>query len=135
MQLVTAWLFCLLFTRLGYAQEPPATLYILRSTGAKAEAYSFSTFVNDSLFCKLNNKKFSAHHIRPGLNTIHAQYGGSDPKRKPERITIFMKPGQVYYVNLHLQQRFGGCDLVCAEITSSAARTLFKELKADTKCK
>lgn len=128
------WIICLFLTRGGLAQETLATLYILRSTGNKAAEYSFSTFVNDSLFCKLNNKKFSAHQLRPGLKTIHAQYGGSDPKRKTERINISMEAGQVYYVNLQLQQRFGGCDLICAEISPSAARSLFKELKADTKC-
>jgi len=134
MPVFSAWFMCLLVSGWVNAQETLATLYILRSTGNKAAEYSFSTFVNDSLFCKLNNKKFSAHQLRPGLKTIHAQYGGSDPKRKTERISIRMEAGQVYYVNLQLQQRFGGCDLICAEMSPSAARSLFKELKADTKC-
>jgi len=129
-----AWVICLLMSHPGFGQESPATLYILRSTGHKASEYSFSTFVNDSLFCKLNNKKFSAHHLRPGLKAIHAQYAGSDPKVKFERISILMEPGQVYYVNLQIQQRFGGCNLFCTEITPSEARMLFKELKADTRC-
>ena len=128
------WIFCLLNARIDLGQESFATLYILRSTGTKAVEYSFSTFVNDSLFCKLNNKKFSAHHLRPGLKAIHAQYAGSDPKVKFERISILMEPGQVYYVNLQIQQRFGGCNLFCTEITPSEARMLFKELKADTRC-
>lgn len=134
MHVWSVWIICLFLSHGGLAQESPATLYILRSTGENAAEYSFSTFVNDSLFCKLNNKKFSAHQMQPGLKTIHAQYGGSDPKRKSERINILMEPGKVYYVNLELQQRFGGCDLFCNEITPSAARTLFKDLKADTKC-
>ncbi len=120
--------------RSGYAQELPSTLFFIRATGVKASEYCFSTFVNDSLYCKLNDKKFSVHGIQPGLKTIHAQYGGNKSKDKPERITLLIEPGRIYYVKLHLEQGFGGCDLLCTEINPADARALLKDLKADSKC-
>jgi hypothetical protein len=128
-------MFLFLVSLSGNRQESPSTLYFIRSTGVSASAYSFSTFVNDSLFCKLNNKRFSIHAVWPGLKSIHAQYGGSKPKEKPDRISLLVEPGRIYYVKLSLEQGFGGCELFCSEISPMDARNLLKQLKADSKCK
>ncbi len=132
---IKIWIGFLLLSTVGFSQEQPSALYLMRSTGKTAAEYSFSTFVNDTLVCKLNNLMFAVHPVSPGHKTILVQYGGSNPKEKAVHASLTVEPGRIYFFKIGVQQRFGGCDIVCTQLLPADARNLLKTLKADSKCR
>src|SRR5688500_16390420 len=71
-----------------------AKVIIMRSTGYAGSATAFTTFIDDSLVCKLNNKRFSAHYVQPGAHYFSVQFAGRNSKEKAERIKINIEPGK-----------------------------------------
>jgi hypothetical protein len=94
----------------------------------------FTAFIDDSLVCKLNNKRFSVHTVSPGTHKFTVQFAGKKSKDKAEPISIDIEAGKTYYVQMIFQSGFFANNLYCQEVTASSARAILPQLKQDTKC-
>lgn len=109
-------------------------IIIMRSTGYTGSATAFTAFIDDSLVCRLNNKRFSTHYVQPGEHNFSVQFAGKKSKEKAERITVKTEPGKTYYIQLIFQSGAFVNNLYCQEVTESSANLLLPKLKEDTQC-
>lgn len=111
-----------------------ATVYFLRSTGFNGSAAGFTAFIDDTLVCKLNNKRFSVHTIQPGTHKFTVQFAGKKSKDKAEPINITAEAGKTYYIQMIFQPGAFVNNLYCQEVTENSAKAILPKLKQDTKC-
>ena len=111
-----------------------AKIVFMRSTGFNGSAAAFTTFIDDQLVCRLNNKSFSTHSVQPGEHTFSVQFAGKGAKAKAERISIKVEPTKTYYIQLVFQPGLMVNNLYCQEVTESSANTMLPKLKEDAKC-
>ena len=109
-------------------------VYFMRSTGYMGSAQGFTVFIDDSMVCKLNNKRFSIHNIPPGKHTFSVQFAGKISKEKSEKIEINIEMGRTYYIQLLFQSGFFANNIYCQEVTESSAKTIIGKLAEDNKC-
>ncbi len=111
-------------------------VYFMRSTGFSGSAVAFSVFVDDSIVCRLNNKRFSIHTVQPGEHRFTIQFAGkkSKEKAKEETITINIETGKTYYIQAIFQPGFLVNNVYPQEVTESSAKTILPKLKQDVKC-
>lgn len=109
-----------------------ATVYFMRSTGFQGSAQGFTTFIDDQVVCKLNNKRYSIHQVTPGTHRFSVQFAGKNSKEKAERIEIEIEPGKIYYIQLIFQTGILKNNLYCQEVTKSSALTMLDKLKEDS---
>jgi hypothetical protein len=135
--IVTILLFCL---QQGHSQDNTgtstntATVYFLRSTGFNGSMSAFTAFIDDTLVCKLNNKRYSIHTIQPGSHKFTVQFAGKKSKDKAEPITINAEAGKTYYIQMIFQPGAFVNNLYCQEVTENSAKAMLPKLKEDTKC-
>lgn len=111
-----------------------ANVIFIRSTGFNGSATAFTTFIDDQLVCRLNNKRFSTHAVPAGEHTFSVQFAGKGSKEKAERIKIKMESGKTYYIQLVFQPGLLINNLYCQEVTESSANTILPKLKSDDQC-
>lgn len=116
------------------AQEDPAKVYFIRSTGFAGSAVPFTTFIDDQLVCKLNNKRFSIHEVKPGQHTFSVQFAGKKSKEAAEHISINVEAGKTYYVQLIFQAGMIKNNLYCQEVTKNSAETVLQVCQEDKDC-
>lgn len=124
---------------LSYSQDAApagsgAKIIFIRSTGYAGSAAAFTTFIDDQVVCRLNNKRFSTHAVPAGDHTVSVQFAGKNSKEKAERITINVEEGKTYYVQLIFQPGMFINNLYCQEVTANSANLLLPKLKEDTRC-
>lgn len=117
-------------------QAAPQTgkIYFLRSTGYTGSAQGFTVFIDDTVVCKLNNKRFSIHNVASGIHSFSVQFAGKTSKEKAERIEINIEAGKTYYIQLIFQSGFFANNLYCQEVTENSAKTIMNKLTEDNKC-
>ena len=115
------------------AQES-AKVYFIRSTGFQGSAVAFTAFIDQQLVCKLNNKKYSVHDVRPGEHVFTVQFAGKSAKERAEPIKINVEAGKTYYVQMVFQTGYLKNNLYCQEVTESSAKTVLVNCAEDTKC-
>jgi hypothetical protein len=111
-----------------------STVYFMRSTGFAGSAAAFTAFIDDSLVCRLNNKRFSLHTIQPGDHKFTVQFAGKKSKSGAEPIKIKIEPGKTYYIQFIFQTGMLVNNLYCQEVTESSAQLIMPALKEDTDC-
>lgn len=111
---------------------PTAKVYFMRSTGFTGSAQGFTVFIDDSVVCKLNNKRYSIHEVAPGTHRFSVQFAGKNSKDKAERIEINTEGGKTYYIQLIFQNGMIKNNLYCQEVTESSAKTILGNLKEDS---
>ena len=131
----------MLFTKSLYGQNgisdstnQNGKVYFLRSTGFAGSAAGFTVFIDDTVVCKLNNKRYSIHSITPGNHKFSVQFAGKESKEKSERIEISIEAGKTYYIQLIFQSGFFKNNLYCQEVTESSAKKVIPGLQEDKKC-
>jgi uncharacterized alpha/beta hydrolase family protein len=139
-RLISTFILLTFFTK-TYSQEAiqeevsnNAKIVFMRSTGFNGSASAFTTFIDDQLVCRLNNKRFSTHIVSPGQHTVSVQFAGKSSKEKAERISIEVEGGKTYYVQLIFQPGMFVNNLYCQEVTKSSANLLLPKLQEDTSC-
>ena len=108
-----------------------AKVYFMRSTGFQGSAQGFTVFIDDTVVCKLNNKRFSIHEVTPGTHRFSVQFAGKNSKEKAERIEIEIEAGKTYYIQLIFQSGLVKNNLYCQEVTKSSANTMLDKMKQD----
>lgn len=115
----------------GDAAADKGKVYFMRSTGFQGSAQGFTTFIDDVVVCKLNNKRYSVHEVSPGMHRFSVQFAGKNSKEKAERIEINIEPGKTYYIQLIFQTGIIKNNLYCQEVTESSAKTMMNSLRED----
>lgn len=124
-------------TSYGQPVESASTsgkVYFLRSTGYNGSAAAFTVFIDDTVVCKLNNKRYSIHDVQPGTHSFSVQFAGKKSKEKAERIEITVEPGKTYYIQLIFQGGMFVNNLYCQEVTENSAKKVLPDLQEDKKC-
>jgi hypothetical protein len=111
-----------------------ATIYFMRSTGSTGIG-PFSTFIDDSLACYLNNNSYSIHQVKPGLHRLQTRMDGHRPRKKIKTLDITMAPGQTYYISLDVTNHYLTGSLYLMEVTVNTAKKMLPSLKEDKNCK
>ncbi|HNR15106.1 MAG TPA: DUF2846 domain-containing protein [Chitinophagaceae bacterium] len=111
-----------------------ATVYFMRSTGFQGSATAFTAFIDDTIVCKLNNKRYSIHIIAPGKHKFTVQFAGKKSKEKAEAVHIETEAGKTYYIQMIFQPGAFVNNLYCQEVTENSARTMLPAMKQDVKC-
>lgn len=111
-------------------------VYFLRGKGHAGSATAFSVLIDEVRVCKLNNRRYSAHEVNPGIHTFKAQFGGKKGKKKAEIVEIEIVAGETYYIQLVMQASFWVNDVSPVEITRSSALRIYQEdkIKLDPNC-
>ena len=122
------------FSISGHSQDKYARVYFIRSTGFQGSATAFTTFIDEQLVCKLNNKKFSIHQVEPGEHSFAVQFAGKQSKAKAEKIMINVEAGKTYYIQMVFQTGIIKNNLYCQEVTENSAKTVLVNCVEDTKC-
>ena len=120
--------------QVGKSENGNSTVYFMRSTGFTGSANAFTTFIDDSLVCRLNNKRFSLHTIKPGDHKFTVQFAGKKSKAGAEPIRIKTESGKTYYIQLIFQAGLLVNNLFCQEVTENSAQLIMPALQEDTKC-
>jgi hypothetical protein len=111
-----------------------AKVIFMRSTGGQGALIPFSTFIDDKLVCRLNNKHFSTHAVPAGTHTVSVQVGGKEGSDKTEHITINAEAGKTYYIQMVSKVGLLINNLSCKEVTEDAANKVLSKLKEDADC-
>lgn len=111
-----------------------ATVYFMRSTGFQGSATAFTAFIDDSIVCKLNNRRYSIHTITPGKHKFTVQFAGKKSKEKAEAVYIETEAGKAYYIQMIFQPGAFVNNLYCQEVTENSAKTMLPAMKQDVKC-
>jgi len=133
-KLIILLLLGILFSNLSHSQDKTAKVYFIRSTGFQGSANAFTTFIDQQLVCKLNNKRYSIHQVEPGEHSFAVQFAGKQAKKKAEQITIKLEEGKTYYIQLIFQTGMLVNNLYCQEVTESSAKTVLVKCVEDNKC-
>jgi hypothetical protein len=117
--------------------SPNGLVYFLRGKGFAGSATAFSAVIDDTLVCKLNNRRYSAHEVSPGSHEFKAQFAGKKGKKKAEITTIDVEAGKNYYIQMVMQATFLVNDLTAQETTRNSALRLIEddEIQLDKDCK
>jgi hypothetical protein len=115
-------------------QEGNGKVYFIRSTGFAGSMSAFTAFIDETLVCKLNNKKYSIHEVTPGEHTFTVQFAGKNPKDKAEPILINVEAGKTYYIQMVFQTGAFKNNLYSQEVTENSAKTILVDCEEDTKC-
>lgn len=114
--------------------QETATLHFFRSTGFHGSAGRFNAFIDGTLVCKLNNRRYSTHEVTPGQHTITVQFGGKRPNELAEPILLEVEGGKTYYVQMVFESGVLVDNLYCLEVTERSAKTILPRLKEDPNC-
>ncbi|MFV0376945.1 MAG: DUF2846 domain-containing protein [Mangrovibacterium sp.] len=131
---LVTFMLSLLLTSTVWGQEGFGNVYFIRSTGFQGSAVAFTAFIDNSLVCKLNNKRYSIHEVAAGTHTFSVQFGGKQSKVRAEPITIPIEAGKTYYVQMIFQTGVLKNNLYCQEVTENSAKTVLSECQEDTDC-
>ena len=117
--------------------SPNGLVYFIRGKGFAGSATAFSAIIDDTLVCKLNNRRYSVHQVSPGRHEFKAQFGGKKGKKKAEIAVIDVEAGKTYYIQMVMQASFFVNDLTAQEITRNSALRLMEddEIQLDSDCK
>lgn len=111
-------------------------VYFIRGKGHAGSATAFSAVVDDVRVCKLNNRRYTAYSVAPGMHEFKAQFGGKKGKKKAEVAKIDIEAGETYYIQMVMQASFWVNDVSPVEITRNSALRLVEDdkIKEDPKC-
>ena len=107
------------------------TVYFMRKTGFVGSAAGFNVFIDSNFVCRLNEKRYSVHHVPVGSHTFSAQFAGKKSKEVAEKVEIDVEKGQTYYIQLIFQNGAFANNIYCQEVTKNSAKLILPSLKED----
>jgi hypothetical protein len=106
----------------------------LRSTGLRASTVSLKTFLDGTLYCKLNNNRYSVQEVPIGNYSCFIQLRGLKLLKNTEKLDIEVKSGKITYIQFYLEDEFLSFKFHSREISEDRAKEMLKNLKEDKKC-
>ena len=126
--------FVILVSNSLYAQNTNGTVYFMRSDGFQAPAAAFTVFIDGTLLCRLNNKRFSTHVVKPGTHNFSSQFLGPKSRVKTEKVKIQIEAGKIYYILLSYKHGILH-KLHCKEVNENSAKNILPNLKEVKNCR
>jgi len=115
------------------AASSTAKIYFIRETGFAGSAINFRAKINDSIVCKMSNKRYSIHDIAPGTYTFYVTTWDM-PNNKKNGMELQVEAGKSYYLRMVLKQRFFENVIYYQEITENSAAPLLAKCKLEKDC-
>jgi hypothetical protein len=106
----------------------------MRSDGFQAPAAAFTVFIDGTLLCRLNNKRFSTHVVKPGTHNFSSQFLGPKSRVKTEKVKIQIEAGKIYYILLSYKHGILH-KLHCKEVNENSAKNILPNLKEVKNCR
>jgi hypothetical protein len=114
-------------------EETQGEIVFIRSTGMPGAAIAFSTFLDDKLSSKINNKRYTKHSISAGKHKFAVQYYGKRRNNRHVETEIEVAAGQKKYVMLFMRAGFFVNRIYAVEITEAAATKMLVDIPEDGK--
>lgn len=115
------------------AKPATAKVYFIRETGFVGSLINFRAKINDSVVCKMSNKRYSIHEIAPGTHTFYLTTWDM-PKNKKNGLELEVEAGKTYYLRMVIKQRFFENVMYYQEITENSAAPLLEKCKLEENC-
>ena len=126
--------FMILVSNSLFAQDQNGKVYFMRSDGFQAPAAAFTVFIDGTLLCRLNNKRFSIHAVKPGTHNFSSQFLGPKSRVKTEKVKIQIEAGKIYYILLSYKHGILH-KLHCKEVNENSAKNILPNLKEVKNCR
>jgi len=104
--LFSCWANC--SAQVHTAAQAPATVYIIRSTGFIASMVNFSVVINDLIYCKLGNKRYSILELKPGVQTLYIVDWASPKPKQRYGLNMYLEAGKTYYLQMVMKEKLIG---------------------------
>lgn len=125
----TLVLLFVLLAQAGFSQEQTGQICFIRATGYVASAVNFRVFIDDSLVCKLKNKRYTLHTVTAGEHTVAAQNTGLSVDKKSTPFKVNVTAGKITYINVIWANKVS-----CQEITENSATEALKKIQQTSNC-
>jgi hypothetical protein len=109
-----------------------AKVYLIRGTGLQGCLTNFRVLINDSVYCKLANNRYSILDIKPGQYTFYVTTWDAPRKRIKQGLEMPLDAGKTYYLRLVIKVKFGEITNYFEEITGNSAKLLLAKYKLET---
>ena len=111
-----------------------AKVYIIRATGHDGSLVNFRVIVDDMVYCKISNNRYSILDFKPGKYTFYIT-SWAKPKTKPTLgLEVQLEAGKTYYLRMVVKDLYIKDPYYFEEITSNSALPLLEKYKEDTNC-
>ena len=117
------------------SQDQNGKVYFMRSDGSLALTAAFTVFIDGTLLCRLNNKRFSIHAVKPGTHNFSSQFLGPKSREKTEKVKIQIEAGKIYYILLSYKHLGIFHKLHCKEVNENSAKNILPNLKEVKNCR
>lgn len=121
-----------------YAQsdssKATAKIYVIRATGHQGGGINLRVLVNDSLYCKIRNNRYSIIEVKPGIDTFYITNWGTPKANSKLGLELQIEPGKTYYLRMAVKERYFEVLYYFEEITKNSAEPLLAKYKQDTNC-
>lgn len=111
-----------------------AKIYIIRATGHDGSLVNFRVLIDDELYCKIANNRYSIISIRPGKYTFYVTSWAKPKKKKPLGLELEVERGKTYYLRMVIKDLYYKDPYYFEEITSNSALPLLEKYKEDIDC-
>ena len=112
------------------AQNKGGRIYFIRPYSFVESAIPFNIYIDDTLVCKIKNKKFSIHEVQVGEHSITARNNGLSSHKPTEPVTVKAESGKDVYIKLSLVNE----KIEVKEMTEFSAEYDLKKLKPMDRC-
>ena len=58
--------------------QTTGSVYFIRATGVALMMSTFSAFIDDELVCRIDDRRYSVHELKPGKHFLTIQAGGKN---------------------------------------------------------
>ncbi|MFC1226202.1 DUF2846 domain-containing protein [Pedobacter sp. BG31] len=126
---ITFLLFAFFCSGAAFAQDSTGKIYVVRRTGMNGSAVNYRLYVDGELICKMKNKTYSVHDLKPGEHTISVQPGGIPDRRLKLPVKFTVAEGKVNYFMIN-----SGNEITCLEVPQSTAEPMIAKSIQVTDC-
>lgn len=122
-------LCCITFYQVAQAQNNTGKVYVIRSLNYVGSAVNIHVYADDSLVCKIKNKRYSVHELPAGEHTFKVQNTGLSNHKKSVGLKVVVEPGKINYIAIT-----SGNALGLMELTPASGEQTIKPLITMKSC-
>ena len=111
-----------------------AKVYVIRSTGFKGSLVNLRIIIDDLLYCKIANNRYSVVDLKPGKYTFYVTSWDAPKKKNKLGLEIPVEAGKSYYLRIIFKERLLENQMFLEEITYNSAAPLISKYKEETNC-
>lgn len=116
------------------ANDSTATVYFIRTIGARSAWGALNIFVDNDFQCKINDNRYFKRTFPPGEHFFSIQAQGKKYKKRIERIPLQLEAGKTYYMQVTIMYATFLNYLYLQEVTQNTANLVLPKLSEDKSC-